>query len=275
MPLSFAIGVGADHYVACAITSVPLTAQDERPDPSNPLTAWSALFATDDPLPEGGVVVSVPAGAPAITATLRDSAGNVPVGVTVTITRPDGTVIDAPSEPTDPSIAVTILNGSLVTLLDLNPQPGDWRINIESSYSGQLDYGFYFSTLPSANGPAVMASTLSKMADGEIAAKLSKLAGLESTECFWCKIGCYALGVVIAALAAIGITIVTAGTAAPVAIASLGTFLGVSTMIAGGLVAGAITAVASSAAIAASYICSWANVCPAPSSLTAQATAPS
>lgn len=264
MSLTYAIGVGSNHYVACAITSVPLAKPTlETLKAANAATAWSAVFGSDDTLPSGGVVVSVPVGAPAITAALRDADGNVPAGVTVTVTRPDGTTVEAPIEPSDPANTVTIVAGSLITLLELNPQPGDWRIEVDSAYAGHLDYGFYFSTLPSADAPSVMDVTLSKMANPETLAILS--SDEESWACFWCKIGCYALGVVIAAAATIGISIVTAGVA-PACIAALAGFLGVTATVAGALVAGAITAVAASAAIAASYICSWANVCPAPSS---------
>lgn len=258
--LNYKIGKGPNQYVACVITTLPTSGSDEVAAAGNALTTWSALFEADTVLPSEGVVVTIPAGAPVLSATLRDSSGNIPADVMVTVTQPDGTILNDPTEPSDPHRVVTILEGSLVNLMVHDPAPGEWRIQVESTNPGQLDYGFFFSTVPSANGPATIDQTLSRMANPGVAKSLATLAGLGSTECFWCKIGCYAIAVILSALAAAGATYITAG-ALPVA--ALVSLLGILPATSVALVTGALAALAVSADIAVSYICQWANVCPA------------
>lgn len=257
--LNYKIGTGPNHYVACVIATLPA---DSTAALADPLTAWSAVFAADTALPAGGITVSVPVGAPSLTAALRDADGNIPSNVIVTVTQPDGTILDQPTEPFDPERVVTILEGSLVNLLVRDPQPGDWKIDVVSTNNDDVDYGFLFSTVPSSDGPATVDATLRAMADPNLAKRYATLAGLVSTECFWCKIGCYALAVILTALAAAGATFITAGAAPVVALTAL---LGVAASTAVAMLTAALAAIAASVDIAVTYICSWANVCEAPS----------
>jgi hypothetical protein len=261
--LNYAIGTGANDYVACIIAPAPPSGRDK----SAFRTPALRVLNVADPVPSGGIQVTVPTGAPQVVASLRDSEGNFPANVTVTVTLPDGTVLNQSTEPYDPTIVVQMQNGSLSDLVVDNPQAGQWTIQAESTNTDD-EYQFFFSTLPTSDVQNTIEATLSRMADADAMKAVAAEEGLVggSWRCFWCKLGCAALGVVVVALIAAGLTYVTAG-AAP--IIALATFLGVAATTAVTLVTAAIAAIGASVAICIAYICSWAHACPTPSGATA------
>jgi hypothetical protein len=256
--LNYSIGIGENDYVACIIAPAPPTGRDK----SAFRTPGLRVLDLADPLPPAGVQVNVPAGAPQVVACLRNAEGNFPANVTVTVTLPDSTVLDTSTEPYDPTTVVQMQGDSISDLLISNPQAGDWTIQMEST-NDEDEYQFFFSTLPTSDVQNTIDATLSSMADADAMEALAVEEGLDggSWGCFWCKVGCAALGVVLVALLTLGASYVTAGAAPIVALAG---FLGVSAVAAVRLVLTAATAIGASVAICIAYICTWAHACSQP-----------
>ena len=210
--LIYKVETGENDYVVCAIGPKPAPGQETTRSPV------LRILDLGDPFPKGGLKVTVPAGATQLAAALRGIEGDVPAGVIVTVTKPDGTVLDQPTEPWDPNLVVQITDNSLVGLLVRDPQQGDWTIQVDSA-NPDADYIFGFSTFPTKDVQQTVDQTLSKMLPAEarehIEAELD-----DSWGCFSCKVACYALAVVITALVAAGLTYVTAGAAPIIALAA-------------------------------------------------------
>ncbi|HXT88472.1 MAG TPA: hypothetical protein VN714_04355 [Trebonia sp.] len=252
--LLYKTGTGENHYVACIVGPEPKVAPHSR------LPALRALNPSE-PFPAEGLIVDVPAGSVSVTSALRDLEGNVPSGVTVSISRPDGTAYTQSTEPNAEGTVVEVQAGSVVGLLVVDPEPGSWKIQIESA-NAEGEFAFWFSTMPTAEVQSTIDVTLTKMADSEaLAAIEADFEVGESWGCFWCKVGCAALAVVIAGLIVAGATFITAG-AAPVAALAAALSWSAAAVVAGlqGLVAAGATLVG----IVLAYICSWSNACPSP-----------
>jgi hypothetical protein len=256
---SYDIGAGDNDYVACVIA--PTTDADARARSQSP---FLRVLRQSEPLPAAGVQVNVPAGAPQLVASLSDAEGNVPQGVNVTLTRPDGTVLNQQTTPYAEGEVVETRDGYLTACVVGNPQPGNWTIQAESTNDDD-EYQFFFSTGPTANVVATVDATLSSMSDPDALAALEDELG-ESWGCFWCKLGAWAVAGVLLALIAAGVAYITAA-AAP--IAALAAFLSVSTAAATSLVVGIASLVGLGVGGVANYVCYWAHACPQPKGVAA------
>jgi exosortase/archaeosortase len=180
-------------------------------------------------------------------AALRDAEGNFP---------------DQSTEPYADTTVVQMQNGLLSYLVMNNPPSVEWTIQAESTNTDD-EFQFFFSTLPTSDVENTMDTTLASMADEEAVAAVEAEGGIVggSWGCWWCQVGCAALGVVLVALIAAGATYITAGAAPVVALVTL---LGCTPAAAVALVTGAVAAIGASVAICIAYTCSWAHACPAP-----------
>jgi hypothetical protein len=250
--LGYRIGVGENHYVACIVA--PL----EEPGGRSSGAADFRVLDIRDPLPPGGVTVSVPPGAQQVIAALRDVDENVPAGVTVTVRQPDGTAFSQSTEPYASNCVVQMENGSLTDLLVLEPEVGEWTVEVEST-DPEADYQFFFSTLPTADVQGTIDATLGPMINPE--ARERGIAELgASWDCIICRVSAGALAITLLSLIAAGVAYVTAG-AAPVA--ALAAFLGgISSQAAVALVVGLATAGSLSLSKVINEICAWAGACP-------------
>jgi hypothetical protein len=252
--LLYKTGTGDHQYVACVVGPEP------KADLPRRLPALRALNPSD-PFPAEGLMVDVPAGSVNVTSALRDLDGNVPSGVTVTISKPDGSAYTERTKPNAEGTVVEVQAGSVVGLLVVDPEPGKWKIQITSENEAD-EFAFWFSTMPTAEVQSTIDATLTKMADPEaLGAIEAEFEAAESWGCFWCKVGCAALAVVIAGLIVAGATVITAGAAPVVALAGALGWSAVA-VVAGlqGLVAAGATAIS----IVLRYICSWSKACPSP-----------
>lgn len=252
--LFYKTGAGENHYVACIVGPEP------KVDLPSRIPAVRALNPKE-PFPSEGLMLDVPVGSVSVTSALRDLDGNVPSGVTVKITKPDGTPYTQSTEPNAEGTVVEVQAGSVVGLLVVEPEPGQWKIQIESG-NEEDEFAFWFSTMPTAEVQSTIDATLSRMADpGALAMIEADFEVGESWGCFWCKVGCAALGVIIAGLIVAGATFITAG-AAPIVTLAGAIGWSVAATVAGlqGLVAAGATAIG----IVLAYICSWSNACPSP-----------
>jgi hypothetical protein len=253
--LTYTLGTGANDYVACVVGPSPAPGSTKNDFRSPALR----VLNRPNPLPAGGVGVEVPAGTPSLSAGLRDPEGNVPQGVTVTVTKPDGTVLDQATEPYASGLVVLMQNGSLVALTMDNPDVGTWNVAVTSS-DPEVEFEFFFSTTPSAAVQATIDATLSGMSDQEALTAVGAELGI-SWGCFWCKFGVYAVAVAVVALCAAGIAYVSAATAP---VAALAAYLGMSSAAVVSLVTGVATAISASVGLCAAYICYWATACSQP-----------
>jgi hypothetical protein len=252
--LSYVTGTGDNSYVACIIAPTPELGQSQT-DFKSPLLR---VLANNTLLPSNGLTFNVPSGAPQLTASLRDAAGLVPAGVTVTVTMPDGTVLDDPTTPYASGQVVLMQNGSLTDLVVANPQSGDWTVQVTAPNTSD-EFQFFICTIPSADAESTIATTLESMLNPDAKTILGPEFA-ESWSCTLCKWGSYAIAGVICALAAAGVAYITAG-AAPVGAAASLLNGDVRTVV---LLAGAVAALSLGIEKVAEYICFWANSCDEP-----------
>jgi hypothetical protein len=251
--LVYKIGTGNHRYVACVVGPEP------KPEAAVRIPALRA-FNLSDPFPAEGLVIDVPDGAVNVTAALRDLDGDVPSGVNVSITRPDGSTYTQSTGPNAEGTVVQEVSGSLVGLLVAEPEPGQWKIEITST-NEEDEFAFWFGTMPTGEVQSTIDQTLTEMADPDaLPAIEAEFAEGESWGCFWCKVGCAALGVVVAALIAAGATFITAGAAGVVALAALLSWAA-TTVVA--VLTGVAAAGAATLGIVIAYICTWSKACPA------------
>ena len=250
--LSYVSGTGDNSYVACIIAPTPELGQSQN-DFHSPLLR---VLAFNDTLPSGGVELNVPTGAPQLVASLRDAAGMVPPGVTVTVTMPNGTVLNQPTAPNASGQVVLMENGSLTDLVIANPAAGNWTIQVAAPTTSD-EFQFFISTIPTADVDSTITTTLESMLHPDAKTILGDQFA-ESWGCLLCKWGCYAVAGALAILVAAGATYISAG-AAP--IAALATLLGITAELATALVAGAMAALVLGVKTIAEYICHWAHAC--------------
>lgn len=250
--LSYVTGTGQNSYVACIIAPTPELGQSQT-DFKTPLLR---VLANNTPVPSTGVTFNVPTGAPQLVASLRDAAGMVPDGVTVTVTTPNGTVLNQATAPNASGQVVLMSNGSLTDLVIANPASGNWTIQVSAPTTSD-EFQFFISTIPTADVDSTIATTLEGMLDTE-AKSILGADFADSWGCTLCKWGCYAIAGALAILVAAGATYVSAG-AAP--IAALAGLLGITAELATALVAGAMAALVLGVRTIAEYICHWAHAC--------------
>jgi hypothetical protein len=261
MPLNYAIAAGANDYIVACIAPTPVEGQVYNKSQMPHV----GLINLKDTLTPTGLTFPIAQGSTTLIGTLRDSTGGIPTGVTVTITKPDGTVINQSTPYTNTSIFAVINNGTLTDLIVTNPDPGDWIINVLApNIPSGYEFAFYLSTLPTADIPAVFAATLPTI-QREITETPPPpdFVGF-SMNCTWCTYGSYALAavliVIIAAAAAAGatLTIASLGAAAPAVVAiEAGTAALWNAFYAGLAATGTLTISG-----VAAYICQWMKVCP-------------
>jgi hypothetical protein len=273
--LSYVSGAGANDYVALIVApAFELETSSNSEVEASQTEIHSRLLRAlrrDAPLPATGVQFEVPGGASQLAGSLRDAAGMIPQGVTVTVTMPDGTVLDQATDPQAQGRVVLMGNGSLTDMLISNPQAGNWTIQVEIEAPETSDeFQFFISTIPTADAQDTIASTLETMLQPAARDQLRAELG-DSWGCTLCKWGCYVIAGAIAVVAAgllAGGTIATDG--APVGMLTLYLLsygVVVSLETAAGLIAGAASALVLGIATIAAYICYWAHVCSsAPSS---------
>jgi hypothetical protein len=255
--LGYVSGSGDNSYVACIIAPTPELGQTQN-DFRSPLLR---VLNFTDTLPSGGVELNVPTGATQLVASLRDAAGMVPPGVTVTVTTPNGTVLNQATEPNASGQVVLMSNGSLTDLVVANPATGKWTIQVEAPTTSD-EFQFFISTIPTADAESIISTTLESMLHPDAKTILGPEFA-ESWSCTLCKWGCYVLAGTIAILVILGLTYISVQ-AAP--IAALAGFLGVTAEVAKGLLIGVVPIlVGFGTDKVAEYICSWANVCSEPS----------
>jgi hypothetical protein len=260
MTLNYATVNGPSDFVVAAVIPMPVNGQTK----SKSKTPFAGSIFSGNPIPEAGFKLNVPQGAPVLIGSLRDENGTIPAGVTVSITKPDGTVLNQATPYTNANLFVVMNNGGVTDLMVTNPDPGNWTISVEAPYVPPgFAFSFYISTLPINNIPATFDETLPVLLREEDINELRNELGL--SDCTWCTFGFYALAavliIIIAAAAAAGIAVLqvsTAGAATPaLAAAAVGTNAVIGSLFTGLAAAGDL-----SIGFVAAYICKWINVCP-------------
>ena len=260
MTLNYATVNGPSDFVVAAVIPMPINGQTK----SKSKTPFAGFISSGNPMPEAGFQLNVPQGAPVLIGSLRDENGTIPSGVTVSITKPDGTVLNQATPYTNADLFVVMNDGGVTDLMVANPDPGNWTISVEApNVPPGFAFSFYISTLPINNIPATFDATLPVLLRDEDIHELRNELGL--SDCTWCTFGFYALAaviiVIIAAAAAAGIAILTTatgGAAIPGLVAgAAGTNASIAAFLTGLATAGDL-----SIGFVAAYICKWIKVCP-------------
>jgi hypothetical protein len=257
--LGYVNGTGDNSYVACIIAPTPELGQSQT-DFKSPLLR---VLKFDDSLPTGGVKLTVPEGAIQLVGSLRDAAGMIPDGVTVTVTTPTGTVLNQATAPNASGQVVLMANGSLTDLVIDNPAAGQWTIQVVAPTTSD-EFQFFISTVPTADVQDTVQTTLESM----LHTNAKTILGPEFAEtwkCTICKWGCYALAGAISLLVAGGLAYITAGAAPIVALAS---FLGIAATAVATSIIAVINILTFGTRSVVEQICNWANACPAPATQT-------
>lgn len=260
--LSHVTGTGPYSYAACIICPTAQLRHEQHEFQSDFKDRFLSALAFNDSMPSSGLHFNVPAGAGQLIASIRDAAGVVPEGVTVTITTPSGTVLNQPTQPSAANMVVLMQNGSLTDLVYINPPSGDWLIKIEAADTSD-EFQFFISTIPTSDVEMTISNTFDGMLHPDLRDSLGANFAV-SWDCRFCRIGCYVLGGLLAAAVAAGVAILTEGSAVVAAVAA---FLFVTAIGALDLILNAFANISIGTILAVEYLCYWMGFCPDPAPL--------
>jgi hypothetical protein len=234
--------------------------------PSSSSLLHDAFYAAqkDDVLP---TVVNVAAGVPILSGSLLDEDGvSTPQGVVVTITKPDGTVLNTSSSVyTDDLMIHLDAENNLSAFMIKNPAVGNWTVTTQIPDGSEPNFQLFISTMPTGTNDEVdMQATLQSAFQEKFTAEqldgFVEKFGLLTWRCFWCQVGVWALAIIIViAVTALGTLIsIESG-----AVVSLGLFLTVSAARALLLIRSIIALVTMGVNKIITSICGWSGACSA------------
>jgi hypothetical protein len=211
--------------------------------------------------------VDVPEGAQVLSYAAWDDVKNAfPQGLQIKVIKPDGQplVLNGENLTAEDVIWSTAADGSPSTFSFLTPLAGQWTFQISVSEDAD-EFQMFASTLPLTNDvntiEKVMAETFPELSKPEVEEELRKGAVGESWRCWWCKIGFWALAVVIV-VALIALVVFLLGPESLIVVWLVGasgqtsavvlTFLRMAFGGVGTMTVAAVT----------NQICTWIGVCP-------------
>jgi hypothetical protein len=218
--------------------------------------------AKDEVLP---TTVNVVQGAPSLIGSLIDADGfSVPPGVGLTLTQPDGTVLNSETPIwSDNLVLHHDSGGNLSGFIVQNPMPGTWQIATHFSDQTEPSFQLFVHTLPvGLNDVADIDQTLSRTFTQHFSREqidtLVEKYELGSWACFWCRVGLWAIAALIAVLIATAMSYVTVGSAAVTALAAA---LGIAATAALAFIRTLAAVVSAGVGWIVNQICAWTGVC--------------
>ena len=200
------------------------------------------------------VQVDVESGVPFLYGAVSTATGAFPTGTQVTLTDPNGKILQADAD----GQVVSLVGNSLQSCVISNPMAGTWTLVANISPEDDFNVYVYLSTIPSGDDPyQTMAAALDQQADEDVIAVLGGWA------CWTCKIITWAVAVAIAAIVAVGAFTIGLPASAP-AVAALAALLpfAISATAMTGVLLAAISAIGAAASILVLNFCSWIGACP-------------
>lgn len=242
---------GSNRYSYCAITS----------DPAPPLVAARGLAGDDSTVTRRQSLV-VEAGTPVLVAALNAPSDEMvtPVGITLTMTDPNGVVYGADDHSEDELAVVTDGDAGVVQLVIANPVAGAWTITLTGSPTARFQC--QVCTLPSQDVADTITAALAPMyPEGNsnaltLGARRLRVEG--SWSCWWCFLGAWALAVIIVGVVLVIAGIATGGTSFIACLGMVAVWLGASTLTGGVFFMGLLTIGIS---IVAQWLCIMIGQC--------------
>ncbi len=223
-----------------------------------------AFFAAakDEVLP---TVVNVTAGVPILSGSLLDEDGlSVPPGVVVTITKPDGTILNTKSSVYTDDLMIHIdPDGNLSSFVVKNPMVGNWTIATDIPDGSEPNFQLFVSTMPTGTNDktdietALQSAFQPKFTGEQLDSFVAKYE-LVSWGCFWCQLGVWTLAIAIVVIVTIVGAAITVQSGAVVALAA---FAGVSAAAALIFVRTIIALVVMGVNKIVTSICGWTGAC--------------
>ncbi len=216
----------------------------------------------DDVIP---TVVNVAAGVPFLNGSLLDADGtSVPPGVIVTITKPDGTVLNtSTSVYTDDLMIHLDADGYLSSFLIKNPMAGNWTVATQIPSGSEPNFQLFVATMPTGTNDqgdieaTIQSAFQARFTDEQLDGFVEKF-GFSSWSCFWCTVGVWTLAVaIVLVVTALG-AYITVQSGAVVALAG---FAGVSVSAALLFIRSIIALVTMGVNKIVTSICGWTGAC--------------
>jgi hypothetical protein len=209
------------------------------------------------PAPGGNpeILVDVQPGVPFLYGSVSTTTGTFPTGTQVTVTDPNGNVLQAGDTPG----SIVYFNGNSVqSFIISNPTPGTWKLVAIIPGADDADVYILMSTIPTGDQVyQTMIEAIEQQLDKDAigAAQTDNSLG-----CWACTICMWALIVAIAAIVAVGIFAITLPASLP-AVTALALAIGVSATVMTGLLVALLTAVGAVVGIVVANLCNWVNAC--------------
>ncbi|WP_326738328.1 Ig-like domain-containing protein [Streptomyces sp. NBC_01022] len=239
-------------YSYCAGYVIP--AQSPESEKVHPLHVLKGT-PTEDSVQT--VLIDVAEGVPYLMGSATTNEGAYPVGVTVTMTDPNGTQV-GPSQ-TDTRVVMCVENDPTMiqSCMIQNPMAGTWTVTVTNADTSSY---VFFSTMPTEAQYTTIIDTLTPIVDP---AAMEAAREGSSAGCWVCQIACWSLAVVVTMLLVFAAGMLTVASAPVTGLVALMASIGVALQAATALVVvqALLAGAGATAFVVVDNICSWLNAC--------------